>query len=228
MWLWGSAGCSLMVYAQFLAMNASALSLTAFTIERYIAICHPMKAQVRQLFPVTRFIWSVLLDNCSKRNRCINRNFKMTLNVHPWLVSEGRGALFKTFQVSNLLIKRGRFQISIYFDILWAPTWDWLQPPLLNFVMYKMLNWKEWVIKNWWRPVVLDVSACSVGFSFLIWILFCWHAANITFSFLFPASLPPVILSLLCVCSKHLFVTSRPRGISPARLAHHHPHVCAQ
>ena len=41
------AGCSLMVFCQFLAMNASALSLTAFTIERYIAICHPMKAQVR-------------------------------------------------------------------------------------------------------------------------------------------------------------------------------------
>ena len=75
MWLWGSAGCSLMVYAQFLAMNASALSLTAFTIERYIAICHPMKAQVRPHFPVVRFIWSVLLDNCSKRNGCIKREF---------------------------------------------------------------------------------------------------------------------------------------------------------
>ena len=50
MWVWGSLGCSLMVYAQFLAMNASALSLTAFTIERYIAICHPMKAQVRDCF----------------------------------------------------------------------------------------------------------------------------------------------------------------------------------
>ena len=35
-----------MVYCQFLAMNASALSLSAFTVERYIAICHPMKAQV--------------------------------------------------------------------------------------------------------------------------------------------------------------------------------------
>ena len=52
MWLWGSTGCSLMVYAQFLAMNASALSLTAFTIERYIAICHPMKAQVRSLLKI--------------------------------------------------------------------------------------------------------------------------------------------------------------------------------
>ena len=45
-WVWGRLGCSLMVYCQFLAMNASALSLTAFTVERYIAICHPMKAQV--------------------------------------------------------------------------------------------------------------------------------------------------------------------------------------
>ena len=44
--MWGRLGCSLMVYCQFLAMNASALSLTAFTVERYIAICHPMKAQV--------------------------------------------------------------------------------------------------------------------------------------------------------------------------------------
>ena len=67
MWLWGSAGCSLMVYAQFLAMNASALSLTAFTIERYIAICHPMKAQVRSLFPDIRFIWFVVASLIEKK-----------------------------------------------------------------------------------------------------------------------------------------------------------------
>ena len=50
LWVWGSLGCSLMVFCQFLAMNSSALSLTAFTIERYIAICHPMKAQVAKRF----------------------------------------------------------------------------------------------------------------------------------------------------------------------------------
>ena len=38
-----------MIYCQFLAMNASALFLSAFTVERYIAICHPMKAQVTHL-----------------------------------------------------------------------------------------------------------------------------------------------------------------------------------
>ena len=36
-----------MVYCQFVAMNVSALSLLAFTVERYIAICHPLKAQVK-------------------------------------------------------------------------------------------------------------------------------------------------------------------------------------
>ena len=45
-WVWGGVGCSLMVYCQFVAMNVSSLSLLAFTVERYIAICHPMKAQV--------------------------------------------------------------------------------------------------------------------------------------------------------------------------------------
>ncbi len=44
-WVWGSVGCTLMIYLQYLGIDASALSLTAFTIERYIAICHPMKSK---------------------------------------------------------------------------------------------------------------------------------------------------------------------------------------
>ena len=33
------------VFAQYLGVNVSSLSITAFTVERYIAICHPMRAQ---------------------------------------------------------------------------------------------------------------------------------------------------------------------------------------
>ncbi|XP_013776075.1 thyrotropin-releasing hormone receptor-like [Limulus polyphemus] len=45
-WIWGRVGCALFIFFQYLGINASSLSITAFTVERYIAICHPMKAQM--------------------------------------------------------------------------------------------------------------------------------------------------------------------------------------
>ncbi|ELT88781.1 hypothetical protein CAPTEDRAFT_90908 [Capitella teleta] len=41
----GDAGCRIIVFLQYLGVNVSSLSMTFFTIERYMAICHPMKAQ---------------------------------------------------------------------------------------------------------------------------------------------------------------------------------------
>ncbi|XP_049787842.1 thyrotropin-releasing hormone receptor-like [Schistocerca cancellata] len=43
-WLWGDVGCAAFVFCQNLGINASALSLVAFTVERYIAICRPLRA----------------------------------------------------------------------------------------------------------------------------------------------------------------------------------------
>ena len=45
-WPWGRVMCSTLVFLQYLGINASTLSIAAFTIERYIAICHPLKAHV--------------------------------------------------------------------------------------------------------------------------------------------------------------------------------------
>ena len=45
LWVWGHFTCKIYVFLNNLGINASALSLTAFTIERYIAICHPMRAK---------------------------------------------------------------------------------------------------------------------------------------------------------------------------------------
>ncbi|XP_006641339.1 thyrotropin releasing hormone receptor 2 [Lepisosteus oculatus] len=44
-WVYGHAGCLGITYFQYLGINVSSSSITAFTIERYIAICHPMRAQ---------------------------------------------------------------------------------------------------------------------------------------------------------------------------------------
>ncbi|KAL7871187.1 hypothetical protein SRHO_G00086840 [Serrasalmus rhombeus] len=44
-WVYGHAGCLGITYLQYLGINVSSCSITAFTVERYIAICHPMRAQ---------------------------------------------------------------------------------------------------------------------------------------------------------------------------------------
>ncbi|XP_077939091.1 thyrotropin-releasing hormone receptor-like [Gasterosteus aculeatus] len=44
-WVFGHVGCLGITYLQYLGINVSSCSITAFTVERYIAICHPMTAQ---------------------------------------------------------------------------------------------------------------------------------------------------------------------------------------
>jgi len=46
-YVFGPVGCSVMVFAQYLCVNVSSLSITALTVERYIAICHPLKVLLR-------------------------------------------------------------------------------------------------------------------------------------------------------------------------------------
>ena len=59
-WIWGEWGCAIFSFSQYLGINASSLSLTAFTVERYIAICHPMKAQTMcTVNRAKKIIWGV-------------------------------------------------------------------------------------------------------------------------------------------------------------------------
>lgn len=44
-WPFGRALCSILIYVQYVGVDASSLSIAAFTVERYIAICHPIRAQ---------------------------------------------------------------------------------------------------------------------------------------------------------------------------------------
>ncbi|XP_055331136.1 thyrotropin-releasing hormone receptor-like isoform X2 [Paramacrobiotus metropolitanus] len=43
-WIFGQVGCALFVFLNFLGINAGSMSIFAFTIERYIAVCHPFLA----------------------------------------------------------------------------------------------------------------------------------------------------------------------------------------
>ncbi|XP_047396569.1 thyrotropin-releasing hormone receptor-like isoform X1 [Sciurus carolinensis] len=44
-WVFGHAGCLGITYLQYVGINASTGSIAAFTVERYLAICHPLRAQ---------------------------------------------------------------------------------------------------------------------------------------------------------------------------------------
>ncbi|XP_053905031.1 thyrotropin-releasing hormone receptor-like [Malaclemys terrapin pileata] len=61
MWIYGHAGCLGITYFQYLGINVSSCSITAFTVERYIAICHPMRAHtmctVSRAKRIIAFVW---------------------------------------------------------------------------------------------------------------------------------------------------------------------------
>ncbi|XP_037111066.1 thyrotropin releasing hormone receptor 2 [Syngnathus acus] len=64
-WVFGHAGCLGITYLQYLGINVSSCSITAFTVERYIAICHPMKAQtVCTVSRAKRIIAGVWIFTC--------------------------------------------------------------------------------------------------------------------------------------------------------------------
>ncbi len=42
-YLFGDVGCALLTYLPYLAINTSSLSITAFTVERFIGICYPLR-----------------------------------------------------------------------------------------------------------------------------------------------------------------------------------------
>ncbi|VDN05939.1 unnamed protein product [Thelazia callipaeda] len=61
-YIFGSIGCALFSYLPYLAINTSSTSIAAFTIERYIGICYPLKARyictVRRAQHIILILWS--------------------------------------------------------------------------------------------------------------------------------------------------------------------------
>ncbi|XP_029101991.1 thyrotropin-releasing hormone receptor-like [Scleropages formosus] len=65
-WVYGYAGCLCITYLQYLGINVSSCSITAFTVERYIAICHSIKAHfICTVSRAKRIIACVWLFTCA-------------------------------------------------------------------------------------------------------------------------------------------------------------------
>ncbi|OWA53619.1 putative Thyrotropin-releasing hormone receptor [Hypsibius exemplaris] len=68
-WILGQVGCSLLVFGNFLGINAGSLSILAFTIERYIAVMRPMLAQkvctVGRAKKVITVVWIISIIYCA-------------------------------------------------------------------------------------------------------------------------------------------------------------------
>lgn len=59
-WVFGEAFCTIRTMVAEMSTYASILTITAFTVERYVAICHPMKAQLMSsLKRAVRMIWII-------------------------------------------------------------------------------------------------------------------------------------------------------------------------
>lgn len=67
-WVFGYLGCLGITYFQYLGINASSCSITAFTVERYIAICHPIKAQflctLSRAKKIILLVWALTSTYC--------------------------------------------------------------------------------------------------------------------------------------------------------------------
>lgn len=125
-WIWGQVGCAIMIFLQNLGINASSLSLTAFTVERYIAICHPMKAQtmctVERAKKITLLVWVFATCYCS-----------------PWLylttVVPQTYAIDYPTEECTFKLSRDQYFLYYFLDIIVF----YVVPLLLSCVLYTLI-----------------------------------------------------------------------------------------
>nr|XP_053646767.1 thyrotropin-releasing hormone receptor-like [Cherax quadricarinatus] len=125
-WIWGHVGCAIMIFLQNLGINASSLSLTAFTVERYIAICHPMKAQtvctVERAKKITLLVWVFAVCYCS-----------------PWLylttVIPLSYAVDYPTQECTFKLSRDQYFLYYFLDIIMF----YVVPLLMSCVFYSLI-----------------------------------------------------------------------------------------
>ncbi|RZF39022.1 hypothetical protein LSTR_LSTR008612 [Laodelphax striatellus] len=124
-WLLPDITCSLVIYLQYLGINCSTLSLVAFTVERYIAICHPMKAhKMCTLHRAKRIIlvtWLIAIVYCT-----------------PWFTTVGmRSINYRHFSIKKCDFLYNR---DVYFRFYFTDlVVFYIFPLLLTCVLYGLI-----------------------------------------------------------------------------------------
>ena len=126
--IFGHVGCSLMVFLQYLGLNVSSLSITAFTIERYIAICHPLKAQtictVHRAMRIITGLWLFGIAYCA-----------------PWLAlasTRTRYLADATIEVCSFTLDREHYRAFYMADLVIF----YALPLCLTLVLYGLITRK--------------------------------------------------------------------------------------
>ncbi|XP_060680209.1 thyrotropin-releasing hormone receptor-like [Hemiscyllium ocellatum] len=125
-WVYGYTGCLTITYLQYLGVNVSSCSITAFTIERYIAICHPMKAQF--ICTTSRAKKIILLVWTSTSLYCMMWLFLLDIKHTSY---KGMTVVVCDYKVSR------KFYLPIYFLDFFL---FYIAPLVLATVLYWMIS----------------------------------------------------------------------------------------
>lgn len=124
-WPFGRVMCSILIFLQYLGVDISSLSITAFTVERYIAICHPIRAQtictVRRAKRIIAGLWIFGILYCS-----------------PWLgLTHLRAG--KKPGIVQCVNRLGRREYMVYY--LADLCVFYIVPLVIAVILYSLISW---------------------------------------------------------------------------------------
>ncbi|CAD5110699.1 unnamed protein product [Dimorphilus gyrociliatus] len=122
-WVFGEVGCRIIIFCQYTTTTASVLSITAFTIERYIAICHPMKAQT--------------VCTVSRAKRIIGGTWGFSLVYNsPWLFFVKITTNNSKIPICDFSLDRKHYIVIYMCDLMLL----YVSPLLLTCVLYGLIG----------------------------------------------------------------------------------------
>lgn len=124
-WPFGRVMCSILIFLQYLGVDTSSMSITAFTVERYIAICHPLLSHamctVKRAKRIIAGIWIFGILYCS-----------------PWLgltVLKRQRRMNSVVEVCAIRLERHQYLTYYMADLIVF----YVVPLLLSVVLYALI-----------------------------------------------------------------------------------------